>query len=131
MFQDKWFEMGEDFKRHLTVFDKTILTTRIEMSDEMQIVLKNSRDDLLKAFRKEYFAKKQNKTTQANHLDSTPIVQEVQVGGDIQIMPPVKVPEIEYELEDDEERPKSQNRPRRTQVPRTHTPPVKTRRGKY
>jgi hypothetical protein len=58
MFQEKWFEMGEDFKRHLTVFDKTILTTRIEMSDEMQIVLKNSRDDLLKAFRKEYFAKK-------------------------------------------------------------------------
>ncbi len=35
MFQEKWFEMGEDFKRHLIAFDKTILNTRIEMSDEM------------------------------------------------------------------------------------------------
>jgi hypothetical protein len=33
------------------------------MSDEMQIVLRNSRDELLKSFRKEYFAKKQSKTT--------------------------------------------------------------------
>ena len=73
MFQEKWFEMGEDFKRHLITFDKSILNARIEMSDEMQIVLKNSRDELLKAFRKEYFAKKQSKKTQANHLDSTPI----------------------------------------------------------
>jgi|LauGreDrversion4_2_1035121.scaffolds.fasta_scaffold36760_6 hypothetical protein len=50
--------MGEEFKRNLLAFDKTILNTRIDMSDEMQIVLKNSRDELLKAFRKEYFAKK-------------------------------------------------------------------------
>ncbi len=46
-------------------------------------------------------------------------------------MPPVKVPTIEYELVPDEERAHSQYRPRRTQMPRTHTPPVKTRRGKY
>ena len=53
------------------------------MSDEMQIVLKNSRDELLKAFRKEYFSKKQNKGTNANHLESTPILMEANVGGDI------------------------------------------------
>jgi hypothetical protein len=46
---------------------------RIDMSDEMQIVLKNSRDELLKSFRKEYFSKKQNKGTNANHLENTPI----------------------------------------------------------
>jgi hypothetical protein len=56
---------------------------RIDMSDEMQIVLKNSRDELLKAFRKEYFSKKQNKGTNANHLESTPILMEANVGGDI------------------------------------------------
>ena len=76
-FQDKWFEMGEEFKRELLQFDKRILATRIEMSDELQLVLKNSRDELLKAFRKEYFAKKQNKTTQANHLESTLITVDI------------------------------------------------------
>ena len=114
MFQEKWFEMGEEFKRELLGYEKRILATRIEMSDEMQIVLRNSRDELLKAFRKEYFAKKQSKTTQANHLDSTLITVEIQVGGDVQIMGPVKVPNIEYELQPDEERARSQYRPRRT-----------------
>ena len=68
------------------------------MSDEMQIVLKNSRDELLKSFRKEYFSKKQNKGTNANHLESTVITVETKVGGDVQVLAPVKIPDIEYEL---------------------------------
>jgi hypothetical protein len=75
--------MTEQFKRELLSLDKRILAARIEMSDEMQIVLKNSRDELLKAFRKEYFAKKQHKGTNANHLEATAITVETQVGGDL------------------------------------------------
>ena len=38
------------------------------MSDESQIIVKNMREEVLKAFRKEYNAKRVAKGTQANHL---------------------------------------------------------------
>lgn len=127
-FADKIFEFGEDFKRHLALFDRKLLNQRIEMSDEMQIVLKNSRDELLKAFRKEYYSKRVAKGTQANHLESTEISVEIQVA-EAGVMGPVRIPEIE--IEEGEERAKSQYRPRRDKMPRAYTPPTKWKRGKY
>ncbi len=127
-FNDMKFEFGEEFKRHLGLFDKKLLSQKIETSDEMQIVLKNSRDELLRAFRKEYYSKRVAKGTQANHLESTEITLDVQVA-EAGVMGPVRIPDIEYEQEED--RPKSHYRPRRAAMPRAYTPPTKTRRGKY
>lgn len=85
----------------------------------MQIVLKNSREELMRAFRKEYNAKRVAKTTQVSHTDNRP--QQVDHVTQVEILPPVDNITLEYEI--DERACKSARRPRRDAVPRTHTPP--------
>lgn len=54
------------------------------------------RDEVIKAFRKEYNSKRVAKGTQANHL-SKGLDTQTQVGGDITVNPPVRIPDIEYD----------------------------------
>jgi septation ring formation regulator EzrA len=70
--------MQEGIKHSLKDFDKRLMKQRIDNSDDMQIVLKNSREELLRTFRKEYNAKRTVKATQASHTDNLP-KQEDQV----------------------------------------------------
>lgn len=69
------------------------------MSDESQIIVKNMRDEVLKAFRKEYNAKRVAKTTQVNLLVDKKLDTMNQAGGDINVSPPVMIPDIEYDEE--------------------------------
>jgi hypothetical protein len=130
MFNDKSTEIGEDFNRFLQNQDKKLLKLRIEMSDESQIIVKNMRDEVLKAFRKEYNSKRVAKGTQASHLDKK-LDSMNQVGGDITVNPPVHIPDIEYDEEWVKNRPVSTRKPRRGALPRTYTPIPKKKRCLY
>jgi hypothetical protein len=85
----------------------------------MQVVLKNSREELLKAFRKEYNAKRTAKATQASHTDNLPKQADHVI--QVEILPQVDIRVLEYDLE--ERQVKSARRPRRDAVPRAYTPP--------
>lgn len=113
----------DNIKHSLREFDLKLYKQRIEMSDEMQTVLANSRDELLRAFRREYMAKKVSRGTNASHLDNVPKQEDFIVN--VEILAPVNIKKIEYDKELVERRVRSNRRPRRAAMPRTNTPPPK------
>ncbi len=99
------------------------MKNRIETSDEMQTVLKNSRDDLLKEFNRQYNAKRTSKHVQAVPVHH-PIAQQNHVNV-LEILPPLNLKVLEYDKDLATRRVKSGRRPRRDAMPRTNTPPPK------
>ena len=82
--------------------------------------LRNSREELLAAFNREYNAKRTSKGTQSTALGKdNKLINNLAA---FEIVPLIDLREIEYDRQYVTGRPKSSRRPRRAALPRAFTP---------